>query len=355
MKTRYRIINRGIRGGMFYYFDKRTGKRHSLHTRNEDEAREIVEAKNKSERQPFLNLQIAKAYLAGTDSTISTRTWQNAFETLIQNKHGSSQERWKRAVPDNAFDLIRDLPIIETKGELLLKVLHIGTVSTNIFLRQIHNFCVDMNWLPWPLIPKRQWPPIRYKEKRAITLEEHRRIVERERNPELKTFYQMTWHLGASQSDLANLRAEDVDWQTHTISFFRMKTRWREQQPPVIRFGKEVENLLATLPKTGALFPRLAVMKDKHRSKEFRRRCIGLRIEGVSLHSYRYAWAERAKCAGYPERYAQLALGHNSKAVHRAYAKRAQVTLPPLEEYEEKAMQGKIVPMIPATVQPVNA
>jgi hypothetical protein len=28
------------------------------------------------------------------------------------------------------------------------------------------------------------------------------------------------------------------------------------------------------------------------------------------------------------------ALGHSSKAVHRAYAKRARVVLPPLENYE---------------------
>ena len=34
------------------------------------------------------------------------------------------------------------------------------------------------------------------------------------------------------------------------------------------------------------------------------------------------AWAERAKTCGYPERFAQAALGHNSKAVHRAYAKK---------------------------------
>jgi integrase len=54
------------------------------------------------------------------------------------------------------------------------------------------------------------------------------------------------------------------------------------------------------------------------------------------MHSYRYGWAERAQVAGYPERFAQKALGHNSKAVHRAYARRAQVTLPPLEEYEAK-------------------
>jgi hypothetical protein len=55
------------------------------------------------------------------------------------------------------------------------------------------------------------------------------------------------------------------------------------------------------------------------------------------LHSYRYAWAERAKICGYPERFAQLALGHNSKAVHRAYAKRALMKIPSLEEFEEQA------------------
>jgi integrase len=115
-----------------------------------------------------------------------------------------------------------------------------------------------------------------------------------------------------------------------------MKTRWRGQQPPQIRFGKEVETILATLPKNGPLFPRLIAAREKHRAKEFKRRCVGLEIEGITLHSYRYAWAERAKSAGYPERFAQLALGHNSKAVHRAYAKNSQVTVPPLEEYERR-------------------
>jgi predicted RNA-binding protein Jag len=40
--------------------------------------------------------------------------------------------------------------------------------------------------------------------------------------------------------------------------------------------------------------------------------------------------------AGYPERYAMKALGHSSKAIHRAYSKKAQVRLPSLEEYERK-------------------
>ena len=52
----------------------------------------------------------------------------------------------------------------------------------------------------------------------------------------------------------------------------------------------------------------------------------------------------RAKVAGYPECFAQLALGHNSQAVHRAYAKNAQVTLPPLEDYE-RSTAAAIVPL----------
>jgi integrase len=102
-----------------------------------------------------------------------------------------------------------------------------------------------------------------------------------------------------------------------------------------------VEAILSTLPKIGPLFPSLAKVRPGDRATEFKQRCDGLGIRGTSLHSYRYAWAERAKTAGNPERFAQLALGHNSKAVYRAYAKKAQVTLPPLEEYE-----AKIVPFV---------
>ena len=336
MNTRYRLVFRGIRGGMYYCVDKTTGKRTSLNTTIEDDARQIVEARNNSVRQPILNLQIAKAYIAGSDSGINTRTWQQAIEALTNTKQGTNRDRWLRVVKDRALVPLLRRVIIETQGEQLLKVLQGGTVSTNVYLRRLHNFCLDMNWLPWPLIPKRQWPAVRFKEKRAITWDEHCKIVARENNAERKAFYQLVWHLGASQSDLAHLQAEDVDWQTRIISFFRMKTRWRGQQPPQIRFGKEVEDILATLPKTGLLFPYLATVRPGDRATEFKQRCAGLGIEGVTLHSYRYAWAERAKTAGYPERFAQMSLGHNSKAWARAYSRKAQVILPPLEEYERK-------------------
>jgi hypothetical protein len=48
MNARYRLVYRGIRGGMYYCVDKNTGKRTSLYTANEDAARQIVEAKNAS-------------------------------------------------------------------------------------------------------------------------------------------------------------------------------------------------------------------------------------------------------------------------------------------------------------------
>ena len=57
------------------------------------------------------------------------------------------------------------------------------------------------------------------------------------------------------------------------------------------------------------------------------------------LHSYRYAWAERAKASGYPARWAQAALGHDFRAVHEAYAKAAFVVCPALEDYEDKIVE----------------
>jgi len=50
-----------------------------------------------------------------------------------------------------------------------------------------------------------------------------------------------------------------------------------------------------------------------------------------------------------PERYAQVALGHASRAVHRAYARGAVVTVPSLETYEEKAGNIVAFPSAPVT------
>jgi integrase len=337
MKARYRLTSRGIRGSIFYCVDTTTGKRTSLQTRDRAAAREIVAAKNQALRNPQLNLQLARTYLAGSDSGVATRTWQNALDALIETKRGPTRDRWVTAAKDNALESIRHKVIIETQAEHILECVKAGTVSTNVHLRKLHNFCLSMNWLPWPLIPKRLWPEIQFKAKRAITWEEHQRIIEREKNPERRSFYELCWHLGGSQSDVAHLKAEDIDWRNGTIAYARQKTG----TVAMIHFGDDIAKVLRDLPESGPMFPYLRQVRSGDRATEFKQRCDGLGITGVTLHSYRYAWAERARSCGYPERFAQEALGHNSKAIHRAYAKRAQVRLPSLASYEREQTSGE--------------
>ena len=352
MKQRYRLFRRGW--GVFYCEDTQTGKQVTLGTARRDEAQRLVQAKNEGEQHPAFSLQLARVYWKAGDPAAGTRTWQYVMEEIIKTKHDNTRHRWGTAIKDKAFDSIRQKAILETNAEHFLHVLEGGTVSTNLYLRRLHNFALDMGWLPWPVVPKRQWPPVRFGEKRAITLEEHQAIVAREKNPERKAFYQLAWHLGASQTDVALLESENIDWHNRVISYTRKKTG----ESASVRFDEEVEEILRARPSPGPLFPYLRGVREADRATEFRQRCRGLGIEGVTLHSYRYAWAERAMVAGYPERYAQAALGHNSKAVHRAYARNAKVVLPSLASFEKKAQEAKIL-TFPAPEggqpQPVNA
>ena len=331
MKKRYRLVRRGERN-TFYCFDTHTKKRETLRTSKAADARRLVDARNEAVRHPSMNLQIAQVYLQHADSALAARTWQEVMEKIISMKAGNTRERWEYAIQDTAFDPIRNRKLLETSSEHFLEVLQKGSVSTNVYLRRAHNFAIGMNWLPWPVLPRLQWPPVRFKEKRAITFEEHQKIINRERNPEIKAFYQLLWHLGGSQTDVATLTTQDIDWTEHTICYRRRKTGVLA----LMTFGSEVEAILRALPTAGPLFPRLTELHEKHRAKLFVKRLATVGITGVSLHSYRYAWAIRAKECGYPERYAMQALGHNSKAVHRAYAKSAKLKLPSLEAYENK-------------------
>ena len=147
MKTKYTLFRRGE---MFYMQDSATGKQTSLRTKDETEAKSLLEARNAAQRQPVLNLHLARAYLTASDPAFVERTWQVVMEQM------------------------------QSRGKL-------STFTAN------------------------------------------------------------------------------------------------------------------------------------DRASRFRRRCHKAGVTGVTLHCYRYAWAERAKVVGMPERFAQAALGHNSKAIHRAY------------------------------------
>ncbi len=213
------------------------------------------------------------------------------------------------------------------------------------YLHCLQSLALGLNWLPWPILPNKLWPVLRTKPKRGITAAEHQKIVSTETNVERRLYYELLWEIGASQTDAASLLAENVEWKNRLLSYQRRKTGvWS-----YIRIGSRLEGILRRLPEREMLFPSWGRTTANARAAEFRRRCRILKIEGVSLHSYRYAWAERAKTVGYPERFAQEALGHKSKAVHRAYAKNAHVILPSLEEYERG--QQPLLPLFAAQSQ----
>lgn len=95
MKTKYRLIHRGIRGGKFYAVEKTTGKRTSLATTDRDEANRLLAAMNEAGHQPAINLSLARVYLRHSDPLASVRTWQHVMEEIIKSKTGENQVRGK--------------------------------------------------------------------------------------------------------------------------------------------------------------------------------------------------------------------------------------------------------------------
>jgi integrase len=340
MMQRYRKFKRSW--GTFYAYDNETGNSITLKTRVRAEADRKVMAMNQVLEQPAMNLSLARVYLNGADPKLGTRTWQDVMEHIVSQKTDETRRRWEVAIKDKNFDGIRKLKVAETRPEQFYRALEDGKVSTNVYLRRIHNHALGMEWVLKSVIPRLQWPKPVFKSKRAITATEHAAIVGRELNAERRDFYELLWHTGASQTDAACLTAEDVDWNQKTISYSRrkLKSRGTAIKPALIRFGAEVEAILKRRPQTGALFMYLRTVRPGDRATEFKQRCDGLEIKGVSLHSYRYAWAERALKCGYPERFAQQALGHNSKAIHAAYSRNVEVTVPSLDDWEKSFRTG---------------
>jgi hypothetical protein len=337
MKQRFYIYRRR---DVYYLQDSRTGKQQSLETKDKNEALRLLEIKRQSTADISFNQIILKTCLATQDPLLAKRTWLIVMEQIQTHGKESSQKRYARAMKSKAFHRLRNVKLVETNADDFLAILNKAKVSDAHHLKRLHNLALGLGWLSFPVLAPRLWPRQYAKPKRGITLAEHQVILQAEKNPERNLYYQLLWEIGAAQSDGANLTAEAIDWKMRTLTYFRMKTGERAQ----LSISKNLECILNQLPTTGPLFANISKSKDNARSAEFCRRLKTVSISGVSLHSYRYAWAERAKTCGYPERFAQAALGHNSKAVHRAYAKNALVLIPSLEDYERKA--ATLPPMV---------
>lgn len=330
MKTKYTLFRRGE---TYYSQDRATGKQTSLRTKDETEARSLLNAQNEAQRQPVLNLHLARAYLTASDPAFVARTWQVVMEQMQGRGKDSSRERYANVFKSSAFDGLRHKKLLETTADDFLAVFKTGKVSIVYFLKRLHNFALSLGWIAMPIVAPYLWPKYEPRDRRGITRDEHQSLLAKERHAEWKLFLELLWETGAAQSDAANLQAEDIDWPTRTISYFRQKTGSLAQ----FTISNKLATVLSHLPTTGPLFPNLSQWSESDRASRFRRRCERAGVAGVTLHCYRYAWAERAKVVGMPERFAQAALGHNSKAIHRAYAKKAVIIAPSLEDYEKKA------------------
>ncbi len=333
----YRLYRRGA---TFYCEHTETGKQESLKTANRAEALRLVAAKNEAAQAPYLNLTLGRTYLQAHDPELPNRTWYDVMDRMLKTKYRSPEppapstvERCTRAYEQEGLRALRSRKLVETQPEDLKTILAAGVVSTNHYLGRLHSLAVKLGWLPWPILPPNDWPTLNRATRRAITEHEHLRIVEAEQNQEKRHFYELLWETGASQTDAARLTAENADWTRGALKYARQKTG----SIACIQMGEKLSALLKALPQAGPLFPHLSTLTASDRSAEFFRRCRLLEIKGVSLHSYRYAWAERAQELGYPERWAQNALGHNSVSIHRHYAKHGEAVFHSLDFYEATA------------------
>jgi integrase len=337
VQLKYRLFRR--RNGVFYWQANDSKKQGTLRTSDRREAERLLNAMNESHREPSLNLNLARAYLAAHDPRMAQRTWQVVMDEMATHGIPTTQQRCARGFRSKAYDPIRDKPLVQTTGEHLLALIHLNGNCVAHYLRRLHNLALDLGWLPWPILAKRAWPKIYSQSKRAITAAEHGAVIASEKNLERRTYYELLYETGAAQTDAANLTAEDIDWR-NGILFYRRQKLGPFSEPCRLTIGKKLRALLKLLPSSGDLFPNIRKLFAKDRSAEFRRRCRIARISGVSLHSYRHAWAQRAKACGYPQRFAQEALGHSSRAVHEAYAKGALVVCPALDDYETALKQN---------------
>lgn len=345
MQSKHRLFQRA--GGVFYWQENGTSKQRSLRTKHRKEAERLLLAMNEAHEQPTLNLALGRAYLSAHDPRMCTRTWQDVMDEMARHGKPTTQTRCARAMKSRAYDSIRAKPLVESTAEDLLAICHAHGNSVGHYLRRLHNLALNLGWLAWPVLHKAAWPKIRSESKRAITAEEHAAIISSEQNAERRAYYAFLYETGAAQSDAANMTAEQIDWRSGVLQYRRQKLG-ELSEPARLTIGKKLREILLSLPEKGDLFPTIKRSGANARATEFRRRCRIAGVAGVSLHSYRHSWAQRAKSCGYPQRFAQEALGHTSRAVHEAYAKGALVICPPLDEYETLAA-AKIV-HIPTTL-----
>lgn len=93
MQNRFTVFQRGA---VFYCEDQTTGQQKSLRTREEAEARRIVQAKNDAVKLPQMNLVMAKTYLSAQDPKMIIRTWADVLARFCDRSNNNTRKRHER-------------------------------------------------------------------------------------------------------------------------------------------------------------------------------------------------------------------------------------------------------------------
>lgn len=340
MQPKFRLYCRSNRSsGTFYAQDSATGARTSLGTKDRAEAEKLLQAKNEAHAQPSLSRELAKVYMHAQDPQFGQRTWADVAKLIDAAYEGSTKDRFAKFIRSAPVRPLLDRRLAETcSSDFLAVFAHPKAgVSTNVQLRILHNRALDLEWILRPVLSKRAWPKVKYGFRQGITREQHEALLAATPSKEYRLFFELLWLTGGSQTDIASLQTDDIDWAARRLYYSRQKLLSKGKGNACLVIGSALEAVLRQLPNEGPLFPQLSQLGEKQRGSYFwKRRVIAELPAGIVLHSYRYAWAERAQTAGMPEREAMAHLGHGSKAIHRAYARSAERVTMPLEWYEDQ-------------------
>jgi integrase len=228
------------------------------------------------------------------------------------------QLRWKE---------LKALTFNQTQPLHFLELLKSGGTYTQECLKAIQNYALDNHDIPRPILATKWWPKRLKRTPRAITLEEHTVLVSNIVAKHWRYYLELLWETGASQSDAASFRLEFI--RKGVLEYQRKKTGTRA----AFQLSEKASMIVVAATRgrdKGFILPQIERLSSNNRAHIFRTQCMRLDVRGVTLHSYRYAWAQRAFEQGVPERLAKIGLGHNSSAIHHYYAKGASVVAPAL-------------------------
>lgn len=154
MQNKFRLYHRY--NGTFYAQEIETGRRESLKTKQRATAEKKLAAMNQATVQPAFNREMARVYLRGTDPDFCERVWKDVADVVARQYQGGSGKRWAKFIKSAPLKSLLGRKLAETGATEIMAVLDHpkAGVSTNTFLRILHNRALDMEWLLKPALSK---------------------------------------------------------------------------------------------------------------------------------------------------------------------------------------------------------